>query len=612
VHRLLTPFAPPLRQWIIIVAVALLLVLGIATSSIAQSAASATAIDPSRLQLDDSQPMAEAWPKVLLLGDESLQMTVEQVLAVRQRFEPPKTPNPTLGLRRDAVWMLVPLAVDAKSDGDWVMELDYPPLNKLDVYLTQNGKVLQRHELGSLRPFENRPLQSRSHALPLELQAGGQYELLLRAESRGAFIVPIVLEKPGTFHGSALNEQILQGLLLGLAIVLIAYSLGNFISLREWAFVKYAMVVTGTASFGLLQLGVGAQYVWTNNQWLELHMPGLSSLLAIAGTFLFLEESLREPGYDNLPRNVRFRRIMQGGAWLTLGIAVIYVLDLINTRVITGVVTVMGPLPSLIATPRMIKRTLRGDAIGICLLLGWSIYMVTVVIITSVIRGQTPVNFWTLHSLQFGSALDMLAFLYVLSLRVKEVRNAAQRVSVERDVMKSLALTDALTGLTNRRGLTEIMTAAAAGSSRERMAAVYALDLDGFKPVNDRFGHDVGDELLVGVSHRLRHSVRQGDTVARLGGDEFVIVASGFATAEQAQELAESLLRVFDMPFQLSEHQTEVGLTIGFALMPLDAEDAVRALKLADEALYEGKQAGKRCVRRAKPRMPATTAVAAA
>jgi diguanylate cyclase len=584
----------------------MLLLLGLANT--AHCAQPTTSDSSTPLKLDDNVPSIETWDNAQILSDESKQLTVEQVLAKRSEFARPQTPYSTLGLRHDAVWMMVPLSVDAKSDGQWVMELDYPPLNKLDVYLTQNGSVLQRHELGSLRPFENRPLQSRSFAVPFQLRAGEQYELLLRAETRGAFVMHVVMEKPSVFHGSGIREQMLQGLLMGLALVLIAYSLGNFISLREWLFAKYALVLVGTTGFSLLQLGVGAQYVWTNNQWIELHMPGLSSLMAIIGTFLFLEESLREPGYDSLPANQRYRIIMHGGAWLTLFIAIIYALDIINTRVLTTVVTVMGPLPSLLATPRMVKRSLRGDPVGICLLLGWTAYMFSVIVITSVIRGQVPVNFWTLHSLQFGSALDMLTFLYVLSLKVKEVRSAAQRVIVERDIMKSLALTDALTGLVNRRGLTDVLVAATTSSGQGSMTAVYALDLDGFKPVNDHYGHDVGDELLVAVSHRLRTSVRQGDIVARLGGDEFVIIASGFVTASQAHDLGQSLLRVFELPFTLNGRQIRVGMTIGYAIMPEDAEDSGRALKQADEALYIGKQAGRHCVRRAQISSPSAVA----
>jgi diguanylate cyclase (GGDEF)-like protein len=115
------------------------------------------------------------------------------------------------------------------------------------------------------------------------------------------------------------------------------------------------------------------------------------------------------------------------------------------------------------------------------------------------------------------------------------------------------------------------------------------LDLDGFKPVNDEHGHDVGDELLVAVARRLQGHVRATDLVARLGGDEFVVVASALESPAQAHDLANKLLDAFHAPFTLSSTKVQVGLTIGYALAPLDAYDATSLLKLADARHVPGK-----------------------
>jgi diguanylate cyclase (GGDEF)-like protein len=137
------------------------------------------------------------------------------------------------------------------------------------------------------------------------------------------------------------------------------------------------------------------------------------------------------------------------------------------------------------------------------------------------------------------------------------------------------------------------LTIALARASADRLLAVYVLDLDGFKPVNDQFGHDVGDELLRVVAQRLRTSMRSDDAIARLGGDEFVVVAGGLSTETLAEELGLKLLEAFRAPFALKEHTCGVRATIGYALAPTDADDAVALLKAADAAMYAGKQAGK-------------------
>lgn len=127
---------------------------------------------------------------------------------------------------------------------------------------------------------------------------------------------------------------------------------------------------------------------------------------------------------------------------------------------------------------------------------------------------------------------------------------------------------------------------------------VYLLDLDGFKAINDRLGHDAGDELLIGVAQRLQSLLRSGDTVARLGGDEFVVVASGLSDDGNAQALGHKLLENFKLPFTAAGEQCSVGLTIGYALAPLDGQDAQTLLKRADTAMYAGKNAGRHCLRR--------------
>jgi diguanylate cyclase len=129
-----------------------------------------------------------------------------------------------------------------------------------------------------------------------------------------------------------------------------------------------------------------------------------------------------------------------------------------------------------------------------------------------------------------------------------------------------------------------------------RIAAFYLLDLDGFKPVNDRFGHDAGDELLVGVGRRLKALLRSSDTVARLGVDEFVVVATGLSGDAEARLLGRKLLSVFREPFDVSGQAWSVGATIGYALAPLDGVDPQSLLKRADAAMYVCKHSGRNCL----------------
>jgi diguanylate cyclase len=130
---------------------------------------------------------------------------------------------------------------------------------------------------------------------------------------------------------------------------------------------------------------------------------------------------------------------------------------------------------------------------------------------------------------------------------------------------------------------------------------VFILDLDGFKQVNDQFGHDVGDQLLIAVADRLRSNLRSTDLLSRMGGDEFLVMSSGFKLASQAHDLGEQLVKSIAAPFTVSQHHCQIGLTVGYAIAPADANDTRLLLKRADAAMYAGKQSGKNCVRHAAP-----------
>ncbi len=123
--------------------------------------------------------------------------------------------------------------------------------------------------------------------------------------------------------------------------------------------------------------------------------------------------------------------------------------------------------------------------------------------------------------------------------------------------------------------------------------ALLFIDLDGFKPVNDSFGHDVGDEVLCEVARRLAGSIRAEDTVARVGGDEFIAIVGNLADDEAAKSVATCIGVAVDLPFVLAGHSINVGASIGIALFPDDAEDLDGLRRAADQAMYQVKRSGK-------------------
>jgi len=157
-----------------------------------------------------------------------------------------------------------------------------------------------------------------------------------------------------------------------------------------------------------------------------------------------------------------------------------------------------------------------------------------------------------------------------------------------------LAHHDALTGLPNRRLLTDRLNMGIAHARRHgRCVALLCLDLDGFKRVNDTQGHDAGDELLRQVANRLRTVLRGEDTIARTGGDEFVITLGDLDDSSQAQSVAEKIIRAMSIPFTLGDAEATIGTSVGIALYPLHGDTEQALLKSGDAALYRAKAKGK-------------------
>ena len=210
------------------------------------------------LLLQDGTPIHDVWPVVAVLADPSRTLSVQDALAQASRFEPHAGTRGTLGVRKDAVWLRIPVMAAPTSDGIWVLDIDYPVLNRVEVYLTTGGYVSQQATLGNLQAFSQRPLRSRSHALALQMQPGRHYDLLLRVETRGAMVLPITLSKPTAWHKTAIDKQMLQGIQTGLALCLLIYSLAQWINLREALFIQYALLITGSLLFSMHLFGLGA------------------------------------------------------------------------------------------------------------------------------------------------------------------------------------------------------------------------------------------------------------------------------------------------------------------------------------------------------------------
>lgn len=192
------------------------------------------------------------------------------------------------------------------------------------------------------------------------------------------------------------------------------------------------------------------------------------------------------------------------------------------------------------------------------------------------------------------AARDKSAFFMMTVVPMAWKENRLTRVMIivqdmgKQHLLQSLANTDGLTGLLNKRYFDRVLTVL---EQHSQPFALFYMDLDRFKPVNDTYGHDVGDELLKGVSQRLQGCIRSRDYAFRLGGDEFALLLLGSMKPEACASKMNMICEMVAVPYEIDGNTVSVGASCGYALYPAESVDVQQVRCIADQRMYENKQA---------------------
>lgn len=212
-------------------------------------------------------------------------------------------------------------------------------------------------------------------------------------------------------------------------------------------------------------------------------------------------------------------------------------------------------------------------------------------------------NFETIHFRKDGSEMLLEVNAALLTYQgqpaILSINRDITRRRLLEETIRQMAYQDSLTGLPNRSLLTDRLEQALTFARRrgQKVTLLY-LDLDGFKSVNDTYGHSIGDELLRIVAGRLTGQLRQSDTVARLGGDEFLVLLPDAGHARDGTRIARKILAEIRRPCSIGGRRLQVSGSIGIAIYPQDGRSAETLMKHADQAMYAAKVAGRGVCRR--------------
>lgn len=562
--------------------------------------------------------------------DAGSELAADQVMALpASRWQ--KNPEPVFnkGYSRSSWWLRLTLANNAGAKPAQLLEISYPVLDEVDVWVYQGAQLQAYYPLGDKHAFKARPLQHRFFLIPLTLAQGSEQTVLLKVRSSSSLQVPLALWDERRYFEQDQWHLLGHGLFFGIMGLMVLYSFFVFLALRDRTYFYYTFFIFSMTVFLASLKGLTFQFVWpTATHWNDrVLLVTLASTVVFGG--LFTLRFMRMP--ELLPRISR----------ATLSVVVVALLMMVAAffvpyDILMRLMIVVAGISCVFLLFAGLWCWRQGDRSARLYTIAWSSMLLGGVVLSLNKFDVLPSNLLTENATQVGTTLEVILLAFAIVERINEERRlrfraqeetlaserrvfeaqshtlAAQREAnemLEQRVrertealqaanakLEELSATDQLTGVRNRRYLDRVLQEEYARAYRYRDSlAVLLLDIDHFKRFNDAWGHQVGDDGLRQVAAVLMEAVRAPiDHVARYGGEEFCIVMPQ-TSAEGAVVVAERIrLAVQDMAFVVEGNRLPVTISIGVAAhIPAAMEGSRELIKQADMALYQAKAEGR-------------------
>ncbi|WP_277372965.1 diguanylate cyclase [Pseudomonas sp. AA-38] len=546
---------------------------------------------------------------------------------VQSRFQPGKG-RASVGQSLNPWWIRLSLQRETTAPSRWVLEVGSVTQLDLQLYQADGQGGWHQRQAGERVAFS----ESRDHPyrrMVFDLPEIGEQPstFYLRAFDPAGNSFPLRIWQLDDLTQLAVRENLGLGAIYGVVFALLLYNLFILISLRDKAYFWYVLTTAFALLFIMSMTGHGAQYLWPNHPvpaWLDrITLPSLWGLCASRFTQTLLQTRI----------HVRWAHHLLNMACVVYLIAI--ALTLFEHRYLAAWAIALLSLTSIpAALGSAIIRWRQGFFPAQLYLYGYGLVLGGVAILLLRTTGVLQPAEWNAYVFPLAVAAESILFSFALAYRIQilkqeraealqqadrektarlaqlqasaeELQNAvtertaelaatnAQLRERERELQHA-AFHDPLTELPNRRYLVERCESALAHAERHKESvALLLIDLDHFKPINDRFGHAAGDLMLQVIAKRLREHVRAGDAVARLGGDEFAALICGNDAENQAREIAQRLLAELSEPVHYGAERLRVTISIGGALYPRHAKNFTGLYKAADQALYRVKELGR-------------------
>ncbi|WP_052262310.1 sensor domain-containing diguanylate cyclase [Pseudoalteromonas luteoviolacea] len=521
--------------------------------------------------------------------------------------------NFNLGYTDHVYWVKVDFSLPS-DEQTYLVEIAYPVLDSLKLYLMDNDDVLSYAKLGDKQHFDDRLIKHHNFILPIRKDISGPLTLFIQAESTSALQLPIRLWEQKEFYETDQLNTLFLGIYFGLMSIMVIYNIFMYMSLKDETFLYYVVYVSAIIAFYFSLSGLAFRYLWQGSLWWN-DQSILFFLVAavLAGTFFIIK--LLELRKNSL--------ILYRGCLIIIGLGICLLFASMYFTYGT-MIRVIILYASIACSWGVITRTVKlfeGTHFSTYYSLAWNAALCGGLILAANKLNFLPNNWFTEHALTIGTSIEVACLSFAMAERINserrkrfvaqarsmtEIRKANQRLETEvmnrtrelqtaYDKLKHISRIDELTQVFNRRSLndalnTECMRAKRFGHS----VSLLMIDIDHFKKINDTYGHQCGDKCIAHIADILKKTcTRAGDIVARYGGEEFCILLPECNEGD-AFELAELVRKHTEASFVRFEN-TVIKLTVSIGIATrwgIDLEPH-ELVKQSDMALYFAKQHGR-------------------
>lgn len=532
-------------------------------------------------------------------------------------FAPLPRGRSNLGISGSDFWVRIDVRNPANKPLSWFLEASYPLWNHVDFYVG-GAKALA---VGNFEPFAKRPVTAESNVLPLTTPAGTAERIWVHFSNELPSIADTQLRlwTPEAFHQHEAFSYLAVGIFVGIGIVLFFYNLLIGYSTRLFEYLWYTSYIFAAVMALLTFSGFGSRYLWPGVHWFTNFAPVLfvlaTLMLATQFTRSFLHTARDAIVIDRLLLAV----FALGGVTLLCyffgwrGAS-------LNLLFLCAFISVLYPLIG-------IWQYRKGRHDARFYVAGWSVWSLAMIIAVLRHSGIVTYDFVTFFSPATGFSIEAILLSFALADRINRLRDekttlelthiehlqheqeTLERVvkertqELERAMQRAelLAMTDVLTELLNRRAFFEYGEKEYGRAKRYHSTlAVIMFDLDGFKGINDRYGHAAGDAVLAAVAESLRRMIRKADSASRIGGEEFAVLLPN-ADLRTATDLAERLRKALEeLTILVGQSFIKISASFGVAAIDVGHESFEDSLHRADMALYRSKENGRNRVEQAE------------